>query len=299
MYKVCKKCGRIYPATTDYFFKSMNVKSGLRSKCKKCHTKQTDNYLKSEARKQYTESLYARMNAGELLGYRECSTCKRIYPASLEYFFKAPAQYLGLRSKCKKCMTVESATSKQKPENKERANRTSREYYYKHRAEASRRYKEYYQCRREYHLERAKEYRRNNIEKYKAYDRSYVINNRDKVRLKWIRKGHRRRARERETEVHYTLEQWAACLDFFGHSCAYCGASGVPLQKEHFVPVTSGGDFTINNIIPVCGSCNSSKQARSFYDWYPKQAFYRKTRHNKITKYLNIAGTVQQASLFL
>ncbi len=71
------------------------------------------------------------------------------------------------------------------------------------------------------------------------------------------------------------------------------------LEQEHFVPISSNGPYTANNIIPACKSCNSSKRDSDFFSWYPKQPFYSKRREAKILRYLNYDNDgKQQASIF-
>lgn len=53
-------------------------------------------------------------------------------------------------------------------------------------------------------------------------------------------------------------EQWAALTTAWG-GCAYCGATGVPLQRDCVLPISRGGRYTLANIAPACGSCNASK----------------------------------------
>ena len=61
-----------------------------------------------------------------------------------------------------------------------------------------------------------------------------------------------------------TEEQWQWLLDAYDHKCAYCGRpeTDATLTKEHVIPVSQGGGFTIWNIVPACQSCNSTKHAR-------------------------------------
>ena len=53
-------------------------------------------------------------------------------------------------------------------------------------------------------------------------------------------------------------EQWAALKAAWG-GCAYCGATGTPLQRDCVLPISRGGRYTLDNIAPACGSCNASK----------------------------------------
>lgn len=47
--------------------------------------------------------------------------------------------------------------------------------------------------------------------------------------------------------------------------CAYCGADGIDtfLILDHVTPKVLGGRSTIDNLIPACHSCNSSKGGRT------------------------------------
>jgi 5-methylcytosine-specific restriction endonuclease McrA len=55
-----------------------------------------------------------------------------------------------------------------------------------------------------------------------------------------------------------TPDQWAALVGLWG-CCAYCGATGVALQKDCMLPISRGGRYTVSNVVPACGSCNASK----------------------------------------
>ncbi|GAA4729009.1 hypothetical protein GCM10025782_29770 [Pedococcus ginsenosidimutans] len=39
----------------------------------------------------------------------------------------------------------------------------------------------------------------------------------------------------------------------------YCGATDRPLQRDCVLPISRGGRYTLDNVAPACGSCNSSK----------------------------------------
>ncbi len=54
-------------------------------------------------------------------------------------------------------------------------------------------------------------------------------------------------------------EQWAALQEAWGGGCAYCGAVGKPLQRDCVLALSRGGRYTLNNIVPACMSCNTSK----------------------------------------
>lgn len=52
--------------------------------------------------------------------------------------------------------------------------------------------------------------------------------------------------------------QWTSLQGAWG-GCAYCGATGAPLQKDCLLPISRGGRYTLLNVVPACASCNASK----------------------------------------
>jgi 5-methylcytosine-specific restriction endonuclease McrA len=52
--------------------------------------------------------------------------------------------------------------------------------------------------------------------------------------------------------------QWVALIRAWG-GCAYCGTSGVTLQRDCVLALSRGGRYTLGNIAPACASCNASK----------------------------------------
>ena len=68
----------------------------------------------------------------------------------------------------------------------------------------------------------------------------------------------RRKRRMDRVEHDLTAEQWAALRDSWG-GCAYCGATGVPLQRDCVLALSRGGRYTLDNIVPACRACNTSK----------------------------------------
>lgn len=59
-------------------------------------------------------------------------------------------------------------------------------------------------------------------------------------------------------ENDLTVAEWSALKAAWG-GCAYCGATGTPLQKDCVQALSRGGRYTLDNIVPACGSCNASK----------------------------------------
>ena len=60
--------------------------------------------------------------------------------------------------------------------------------------------------------------------------------------------------------------QWAAIREAWG-GCAYCGATGRSLQRDCVLPLSRGGRYTLDNVVPACGSCNASKSNDEVTRW--------------------------------
>lgn len=97
--------------------------------------------------------------------------------------------------------------------------------------------------------------------------------------------------RRGESNVEYTHQQWKEAVIFFGGECAYCGRTmrkGERLTRDHLEPVSEGGITIQDNIVPACSSCNSSKGAEEWREWFMKQPFFSQERMNRIFKWRSI-----------
>lgn len=76
---------------------------------------------------------------------------------------------------------------------------------------------------------------------------------------------HRRRARKLGNGGDYTAQQWADLCTLYDYRCLCCGRQEpeIALTVDHIVPLALGGSNDIDNIQPLCKSCNSRKATRS------------------------------------
>ena len=61
----------------------------------------------------------------------------------------------------------------------------------------------------------------------------------------------------------YLLEKW-------GRTCAYCGASDVPLEIDHIHPRSRGGTDRVSNLTLACRACNQKKGNRPVEEFLAK-----------------------------
>jgi len=84
------------------------------------------------------------------------------------------------------------------------------------------------------------------------------------------RKHHQiRRAQKYAVPTTYTDADWQKCLEYFENKCAYCGRPftvDTPHQ-DHFIPLSKGGPYTPDNIVPACPTCNLSKNNLNPDEW--------------------------------
>jgi 5-methylcytosine-specific restriction endonuclease McrA len=67
-------------------------------------------------------------------------------------------------------------------------------------------------------------------------------------------------AYQRGTLVGYEVGEYL--LEKWGRTCAYCGKTDVPLQKEHILPRSRGGTDRVSNLTLACAPCNTRKGNR-------------------------------------
>lgn len=63
-----------------------------------------------------------------------------------------------------------------------------------------------------------------------------------------------------------TPDQWQELLEAWG-VCAYCARPDGPFQKDCVQPISRGGRYTFENVVPACGSCNASKCNAEVTSW--------------------------------
>lgn len=217
----------------------------------------------------------------DTISRKRCTKCGELKDKS--QFVKDPSKKDGLYSSCKDCYKRAYRANPQKHQDRKR------EWLSRNRDAILGKKKEYRERNRESLLQKLKNYHAANKEKEKEYRKK----NRDKLNAnaaRWARENrpHRagklrewraanpekvhiqksnRRFREKGAEGEFSAAEWDALLKKFGYKCLRCGREGVKLTPDHVVPISRGGSNTIDNIQPLCRSCNSWKGNRVIVDF--------------------------------
>jgi hypothetical protein len=76
------------------------------------------------------------------------------------------------------------------------------------------------------------------------------------------------RAKAKSLPATLTKPEWRKLRRAFRNCCAYCGDSlRDSAVIDHVWPLARGGGTTIENVLPSCGGCNSSKSWRDPFEW--------------------------------
>lgn len=233
---------------------------------------------------------------------KKCKTCGEEFPATTEYFRKTKD---GLRGKCKNCTAEDKKQwdiknkehcSKYREDNAKIRSEYNKEYRKNNKERVSEYHKKYNQInkdvmsitRKKYKKNnkdiisiKRKQYRLDNSDKIKESNKQYKANNKDRVAID----NQKRRSRKKLLPATLTLSEWEFIKNSFSDTCCYCGRK-LPITQEHYVAVINLGGYELGNIVPACQSCNSSKGAKYFEDWYPTHESYSSERESKILEFI-------------
>lgn len=189
--------------------------------------------------------------------HKICKICNEYYPSTNEYFYVNKSNNIdGLHPYCKPCSVRKSR--KRTLEKLEETAEYKRRYYLENREKIIAQVTETNNLNIERRRETSRLWQKRNPEKLKEY------------RLKRANKNH-----------EITENEWKNCKQYFNNSCAYCGIheddhyivyagklKKTDLHKEH---VDHEGSNGIENCIPSCQSCNSSKHTAILEEWYNEE----------------------------
>ena len=108
--------------------------------------------------------------------------------------------------------------------------------------------------------ERKKNWAKKNENKLRDYKRNWVKKNYNKV----LYSNLQRRKRKMNADGLHTLDEWENLKIQYNYICPACGKKEpkIKLTEDHIIPLSKGGSDNIENIQPLCRSCNSKKHTK-------------------------------------
>lgn len=199
---------------------------------------------------------------------RKCTTCYKDKETN-EFYTQNKVNAKGesyqyTLPSCKECTTERA--NKYAMENKERRNQKNKTIHKKVR----------------------KKHRKNQYEKNKDKEKEYL--------QKWQKDNKNKLSSYVKRKHEISEDEWLDCLDYFSHCCAYCGLSEEEHLKTiktylHMEHVVHNGSNYIDNCVPSCKKCNSSKHDFGFIEWYNSEnSSFDKERLNKIIHWITVAS---------
>lgn len=159
------------------------------------------------------------------------------------------------------CFAHLRAEWRKNPENKAKANASTREYHRKHRVKLLEQKKEYYQENKEEKKEKARKYRKENSAKIAATGRQRL----KRPEIRWSKIKH---SRSKKLGFHLTKEtftEWASKV--VNQVCYYCNTS--ELGAGHGVDrIDSSLPYQLDNMRACCKDCNRAKASLSETAFY-------------------------------
>jgi 5-methylcytosine-specific restriction endonuclease McrA len=109
-------------------------------------------------------------------------------------------------------------------------------------------------------------------------------------RSRRARAARRRKRRVSAVDNDLTAAQWAALKEAW-KGCAYCGAADGPLQRDCVMAISRGGRYTVDNVVPACASCNTSKCNDEVTGWLRRK---RLDERKFLERYIEIRAALAE-----
>jgi hypothetical protein len=277
--KQCTLCGEVKPLSE--FHRNPNATDGRHTRCAECI-----NRLAQERRDKSPKQQQRKEKAALLAkGQKRCIRCNEVKP--LDAFRADQRQDDGRRNTCRQCGNAAYRVTRTGQDKVEEIDRRK--------AMIAAGSKECTNCHQvkvldEFTVSKGKisahcktcvaEYGRGwyaeNVEKKAVKAQQWMREHKDRIAelsARWYRnnkdrakaRGHRRRSAIKGVGGSFTAQEFRNLCELYGNKCLCCGQEG-DLTPDHVVPICKGGSNSIDNIQPLCLTCNLRK-ARKTIDY--------------------------------
>lgn len=240
---------------------------------------------------------FSKRNAGD--GYQShCKQCRSEHERQIRALFPQRSRWSKRKYRLKNSEKISTYRREFYYRNRQSALDYAKEYRKRHLARLANRERLYYITYQPYILDRRRRYYESHAEESRLYARQYWQKNKERVqeyqrryrkenpgviaawraanRDKLRASKHRRRARIRSAGPSFTAAQWAELKHQYNYTCLCCKRREpeIKLVPDHVIPLGPPGTGRIENIQPLCETCNKRKatKATDYRDAWWKQA---------------------------
>jgi len=182
--------------------------------------------------------------------FKTCPSCNLTKRA--DEYHKNSKNKSGIADYCKSCSSIRY--KKYRDNNKEKVHEKSIRYYQENKLSLQTKHKNYYESNKEKLKPVRSHYYFSHKEKLNSINNSWWSKNPGK-RVEYFQAY---RARK-HSSGRVSSAEIQALLDFYDNKCLCCGKENTKLAIDHIVPLKLGGVNSIENLQPLCKSCNSKK----------------------------------------
>lgn len=151
-----------------------------------------------------------------------------------------------------------------------------REYYNRHKESEKKRNRKYKEKNKEKNAIQSNQWAKDNPEKIKDMRKKYYDNNKEMAKektKKWqqlnpdkkIAAEQQRRALKKKSRGKITAQEWTLLKAKYYYTCLCCRKKEpeIKITMDHVIPLFKGGPHIIENIQPLCWSCNCKKRTQT------------------------------------
>jgi 5-methylcytosine-specific restriction endonuclease McrA len=198
---------------------------------------------------------------GITLPPKQCHGCRKTYERTPEFWYRNKSNTDGLEYSCRQCSLA--GTKRYQRSNPDKVHARNRAPRKRNIIKARERQRRYYARHKNRVHEKGRLYHIAHPDKALKRNQRWRLLNPEAARAA----RQRRYARLRGLPHDLTTAQYAETLAYYNHACAYCGIPqcklGHTLHREHILPLSRGGGYIRDNIVPACKPCNDHKHDKT------------------------------------
>ncbi len=184
-----------------------------------------------------------------LVRFRICTKCGCTKPATTEFFYPHYVKTRYLRPYCKTCHSL--------------CNKAYKIATRAQSVEYNRRWYEQNRANNPEYLEQLRLYRETNKQKRREYMQRYRRENREALLVSKRVRNATRRARKRDAGGSYSSDDLRQMYEQQEGLCCWCETPLLEtFHADHFVPLSKGGQNTVDNLALSCPNCNTTKACK-------------------------------------